>query len=225
MTTPSIKGKLIVVEGVDGSGKSTQIYLVKRWLEEINIKVYFTEWNSSELVRGATKKGKKNNSLTPTTFSLIHATDFADRWERQILPLLKAGYIVLADRYIFTAFARDASRGCNHDWLRNLYGFAMVPDITLYFKVPLEISLKRILDNRPKLKYYEAGMDLGLHPDITESFKLFQGMVSKEYEKLRDEYSIDLIDSTRPINVIQEEVRELIRSRIDLSLFKRKGVL
>src|SRR5690348_18485208 len=103
-----IPGKLIAVEGLDGSGKSTQVYLLKRWLELDGYKVFFTEWNSSAIVKNATKKGKKRQLLTPTTFSLIHSTDFADRYERQILPLLNAGYIVLADRYIFTAFARDA---------------------------------------------------------------------------------------------------------------------
>src|SRR5450756_2859567 len=107
----NFSGRLIAVEGLDGSGKSTQIYLLKRWLEAEGIKVYFSEWNSSELVKSATSKGKKRELLTPTTFSLIHATDFADRYERHLLPLLRAGYIVLCDRYIFTAFARDVVRG------------------------------------------------------------------------------------------------------------------
>ena len=110
---PPYPGRLIAVEGLDGSGKSTQIYLLKRWLEMKGLKVYFTEWNSSLLIKKATSKGKKRQLLTPTTFSLIHCTDFADRYERQILPLLKAGYLVLCDRYIYTAFARDAVRGCS----------------------------------------------------------------------------------------------------------------
>ena len=100
-------GRLIAVEGLDGSGKSTQIYLLKRWLEAEGVRVYFSEWNSSELVKSATSKGKKRELLSPTTFSLIHATDFADRYERHLLPLLRAGYVVLCDRYVFTAFARD----------------------------------------------------------------------------------------------------------------------
>ena len=142
-------GKLIAVEGLDGSGKSTQIYLVKRWLELEGYRVFFTEWNSSILVKKSTTKGKKRQLLTPTTFSLIHATDFADRYERQILPLLRAGYIVLADRYLFTALARDAVRGVDRDWVAELYSFAVLPDITFYFRVPLEISLNRILEGRP----------------------------------------------------------------------------
>src|SRR5512140_1158220 len=160
-----LPGKLIAVEGLDGSGKSTQLYLLKRWLELRGLKVYFTEWNSSLIVKQATKKGKKRQLLTPTTFSLIHCTDFADRYERQILPLLRAGYIVLADRYIFTALARDAVRGVDRGWIESLYNFAVHPDITFDFRVALEISLARILEGRPALKYHEAGLDMGWSTD------------------------------------------------------------
>ena len=152
----SLQGKLIAVEGLDGSGKSTQIYLVKKWLETEGVRVFFTEWNSSVVVKKATSKGKKRNLLTPTTFSLIHATDLADRFERQMLPLLQAGYIVLADRYAFTAYVRDVVRGCSPTWVRNLYSFAVRPEITFYFRVPLEVALGRIMSSRPNLKYFEA---------------------------------------------------------------------
>src|SRR2546428_9288336 len=151
-------GKLIAVEGLDGSGKSKQIYLLKRWMEMQSLKVFFTEWNSSVLVKDATKKGKKRQLLTPTTFCLVHCTDFADRYERQVLPLLRAGYIVLADRYLYTALARDSVRGVDRKWVEQLYSFAKPPDITFYFQVPLEVSLKRILEGRPALKYHEAGL-------------------------------------------------------------------
>ena len=127
-------GRLIAVEGLDGSGKSTQIYLLKRWLELQGLKVFFSEWNSSELVKNATSKGKKRELLSPTTFSLIHATDFADRYERQLVPLLRAGYIVLCDRYIFTAFGRDTVRGCPPEWVRGIYNFAAMPDLVFFFK-------------------------------------------------------------------------------------------
>src|SRR5208282_5504722 len=127
-------GRLIAVEGLDGSGKSTQIYLLQRWLELQGLRVYFSEWNSSELVKSATSKGKKRELLTPTTFSLIHATDFADRYERHLVPLLRAGYIVLCDRYVFTAFSRDVVRGCPPEWVRGNYSFAAAPDLTMFFK-------------------------------------------------------------------------------------------
>ena len=150
-------GRLIAVEGLDGSGKSTQIYLLKRWLEAEGIKVYFSEWNSSELVKSATSKGKKRELLTPTTFSLIHATDFADRYERHLLPLLRAGYIVLCDRYIFTAFARDVTRGCPPDWVRGLYNFAALPDLTFFFKADLEVSLQPHSGRPAEIEIFRGG--------------------------------------------------------------------
>ncbi len=216
-------GRLIAVEGLDGSGKSTQIYLVKRWLEMQQLKVFFTEWNSSVLVKEATRKGKKRQLLTPTTFSLVHATDFADRFERQILPLLRAGFIVLADRYMYTAFARDIVRGCDPDWVRNLYSFATVPDITFFFDTPLEVALNRILGGRPKLKYFEAGMDLGLSPDPYESFRLFQGRIYAEYKKMVQTEKFVVMNGMLPIEKQQTLVRKYIEPRLDLPSFRWRG--
>lgn len=215
-------GKLIAVEGLDGSGKSTQIYLVKRWLELQGSRVYFTEWNSSVLVKKATSKGKKRQLLTPTTFSLIHATDFADRYERQILPLLRAGFIVLADRYVYTALARDAVRGVDRDWVSELYSFAVAPDITFYFEVPLEVSLTRILEGRPELKYHEAGLDMGWSADPYESFRIFQGKILKEYSELKQKFAFTAIDATKEIHTQQAQVRNLISQQIDLATFRRQ---
>jgi len=218
-----IGGKLIAVEGLDGSGKSTQIYLLHQWLLGLDCKVFFSEWNSSSIVRGATKKGKKKQLLTPTTFSLIHATDFADRYERQILPMLKAGYIVLCDRYIYTSFARDGVRGCDPQWLRKLYGFAQKPDVTFYFRLPLETALSRILVGRAQLKYFEAGMDMGLSNDLYESFRLFQKLIMENYEQMADEFQFTTVDASRLIPVQQEIMRSFISSRIDLAKFKRRA--
>lgn len=224
MTTTNRKdnGILIAVEGLDGSGKSTQIRLLHDWLYGLRLRVHFSEWNSSNLVKGATRRGKKQQILTPTTFSLIHATDFADRYERQILPMLKGGYIVLCDRYIFTSFARDAVRGCNPAWLRKLYGFARIPDYTFYFRLPLETALGRILDGRPALKYFEAGMDIGLSTDIHESFRLFQSRVMEQYEMLADEFDFVKIDATRNVHDQQVGVREIIGEGIDMSRFRTR---
>jgi dTMP kinase len=218
--TPSYSGKLIAVEGLDGSGKSTQIYLVKRWLELHGYRVFFTQWNSSALVKRSTTRGKSQQLLTPTTFSLIHATDFADRYERQILPLLRAGYIVLADRYIYTAFARDVVRGVDQEWVSQLYSFAVHPDITFYFRVPLETSLNRILEGRPALKYHEAGMDMGWSTDPYESFRMFQGKILDVYEGLREQFKFTVIDATREIHDQQSEVRGIISERINLPTFR-----
>lgn len=218
-------GRLIAVEGLDGSGKSTQIYLLKRWLEAEGIKVYFSEWNSSELVKAATSKGKKRELLTPTTFSLIHATDFADRYERHLVPLLRAGYIVLCDRYIFTAFARDVTRGCPPDWVRGNYNFACLPDLTMFFKADLEVSLNRILEGRPKLKFFEAGMDLLLSADPYESFRIFQGRILDQYLAMSKEFNFHIVDANQPVEQQQIIVRKLVSDRIDLKKFKRKSPL
>jgi dTMP kinase len=212
-------GRLIAVEGLDGSGKSTQIYLLKRWLEMQGIKVFFSEWNSSELVKAATSKGKKRELLTPTTFSLIHATDFADRYERQLVPLLRAGYIVLCDRYIFTAYARDVVRGCLPEWVRGIYDFAALPDLTFFFKADLEVSLQRILDGRPQLKYFEAGMDLELSGDPYESFRIFQGRILEQYLAMAPEFSFITLDANQAIETQQSVVREILGSRLRLSDF------
>ncbi len=213
-------GKLIVVEGLDGSGKSTQAHLLRRWLEIGGYRVYFTEWNSSPLVKNVTRRGKKEQLLTPTTFSIIHGTEFADRFERQILPMLHAGYLVLADRYIFTAFARDAVRGVDRDWVRNLYRFAVRPDLTFFFNVPLEVALGRILEGRPKLKYYEAGMDMGYDDDIYQSFRIFQGNVYEEYLKMAKEYGFIEINATRSPEEQQKEIRLIVQKRVNLPRFK-----
>ena len=215
-------GRLIAVEGLDGSGKSTQIHLLEKWLQVQGLKVFFSEWNSSELVKSATSKGKNRHLLTPTTFSLIHATDFADRYERQLLPLLRGGYIVLCDRYIFTAYVRDTVRGCSPGWVRGLYDFAALPDLTFFFKADLEVSLGRILDGRPELKYFEAGMDLGLSRDTYESFRIFQGRMLEKYRTLVDEFRFITVDANHPIEVQQSSVRETVASRLDLSAFARE---
>lgn len=217
-----IEGKLIAVEGLDGSGKSTQLYLLKRWLEMQDLKVFFTEWNSSVIVKNITSKAKKLQLLTPTTFSLIHCTDFADRYERQVLPLLRAGYIVLCDRYVYTALARDSVRGCDPDWVTRLYSFAIQPDITFFFKTPLKVALSRILDGRPKLKYHEAGMDLNLSPDIYESFKIFQSRILERYLAMTKPYGFTVIDASRSIEEQQKEVRRIVGQKIDLPAFKWK---
>jgi dTMP kinase len=205
------RGKLIVVEGIDGSGKSTQIDLLVKWLTAQGRTVYFSEWNSSELVKSTTRLAKKEKLFTPTTFSLLQATDFADRWENHMLPLLKAGAIVLADRYAFTAFARDVARGVDRQWVRNLYSFAPQPAIALYFRVPLEVAISRILSARAKIKFYEAGMDLDLAEDKRESFRLFQKRIMEEYDRMSEEFNFTVINGTLPIHEQQKQVRMLVR--------------
>jgi len=214
LTPNRFKGKLIVVEGIDGSGKSTQLSLLAQWLRSQGLAVAFSEWNSSPLVRDTTRRGKKKQMFTPTTFSLIHATDFADRQERYIMPMLKAGAIVCADRFAYTAFARDVVRGVSPKWVRNVYRFAIQPNLAFYFRVPLEVALGRILGGRDSIKYYEAGMDLNLSRRIEESFRLFQGRILEEYDAMTQEMGFHVIDATGSIEDQQAQMREIVMRKL-----------
>ncbi len=211
----SYPGRLFVVEGIDGSGKSTQLSLLHKWLESKGYGVVFSEWNSSPLVKDTTKLGKKKKLLTPATFSLIHATDFADRTERSILPLLKAGAVVLCDRYIYTAFARDVARGMDREWVRDLYGFAVKPTVAFYFRVPLETAIGRLVGARDGFKYYEAGLDLGLSADAEDSFRMFQGRIIEEYEKMMPEFGLTIVDATLPVEAQQAQVRKIVQAHLE----------
>ena len=211
---PLAPGRLFIVEGVDGSGKSTQLTLLAQWLRSEGYPVVFSEWNSSPIVRATTSRGKKRHRLTLLTFSLIHATDFSDRVEREIVPSLKAGAIVLADRYVYTAFARDVARGVDPAWVRSLYRFAPVPTRAFYFRLPLEVALHRILSGRPKLKWYESGMDLGLNHDVLESYRLFQGRILAAYEDLVTEFGLNVTDATQAVEVQQRQLRASIRPHL-----------
>lgn len=228
-------GRLFIVEGIDGSGKSTQIALLQKWLEAEGYVAFFSEWNSSPLVREVTRRGKKKRMLTPMTFSLIHATDFADRTEHHIIPPLKSGALVLADRYIYTAFARDVARGVDPRWVRGLYQFAVKPTLGFYFRISLDEAMKRILGGREAIKYYEAGMDLRISDDIEESFRIFQGRIIDEYEKMVSEFGLVVIDASQSIEEQQAQMREIvlealagtkktrIRKWLDLTTMVRKG--
>jgi len=213
-TTESYPSRLIVVEGLDGSGKSTQIDLLHGWLEDQGAEVIITRWNESSLTKRAVKKGKKRKRFGALSFCLIHATDFAHRYETVILPALRAGKIVLADRYVYTAFARDVARGIDPGAVRRLYSYVVKPDLTLYFRVPIDVALQRLLRKRPNkgVSYYEAGMDLGLTEDPVESYRLFQHDVQRQYDRMVEEYGLKVIDAQRPIEVQRDEVLDHVLS-------------
>lgn len=210
----SYPGKLFVVEGTDGSGKSTQLALLHQWLKSEGYPVFFSEWNSSPLVKDTTRRAKKRRLFTPTTFSLIHATDFADRTERDIIPPLRAGAVVLADRYIYTAFARDVARGCDRAWVRELYRFAVKPTVAFFFRAPLDVAIDRIVSGRPELKFYEAGLDMYWSDDPEESFKIFQGRILSEYDRMVEEFGLTQIDATRSIEIQQREMRRIVMKHL-----------
>lgn len=212
------EGTLVCVEGIDGSGKSTQLALLRDWLKDSGKDVIFTEWNSSELISQTTKLAKKKNMLSPRTFSLLHAVDFADRLKQIIAPALKAGFIVLADRYAYTAFARDVARGVDTHWVREVYDFAIKPDLAVYFDIDPLTSLERICSNRAP-KFYEAGMDMKLSNDPYESYVIFQSKVIEEYNKMLNEFEIVKLDAKDTIHKKQVEIRKLLKQ-----ILKEKGV-
>ncbi len=208
------QGILVCVEGIDGSGKSTQIELLHSYLKQKGVDVILTQWNSSSLISNTTKKAKKKNMLSGRTFSLLHAVDFADRLEGTIKPALKAGFVVLADRYVYTAFARDVARQVDSTWVRNMYGFAIKPDLTFYFDVSPKVSLNRICSNREP-KFYEAGMDMKLSNNPYKSYIKFQTKIVEEYKKMVDEYGLIEIDATKSIHekqlFLRQKVKEVLK--------------
>ncbi|MBB5255076.1 dTMP kinase [Sulfurisphaera ohwakuensis] len=210
------KGVLIAFEGIDGSGKSSQATLLKDWIE-LKRDVYLTEWNSSDWIHDIIKEAKKKDLLTPLTFSLIHATDFSDRYERYILPMLKSGFIVISDRYIYTAYARDSVRGVDIDWVKKLYSFAIKPDITFYIRVSPDIALQRIKKSKRKIKPQEAGADIfpGLSPE--EGFLKYQGLITEIYDKLVKDENFIVIDGTKTPKEIQIQIRKFVGELIDNS--------
>jgi dTMP kinase len=213
-----LPGRLFIVEGIDGSGKSTQIDLLHKWLVSEGYLVVFTEWNSSRIVRRTTNRGKRRRLFTPLTFSLIHAADFSNRVHEQILPALRAGAVVLADRYVYTAFSRDASRGVSPAWLRRLYSFAPPPNLAFYFDLPLQEAIRRIEIGRDEIKFYEAGRDLELSDNPSESFRLFQGMIRENYLRIVDECGLVRMDATDTLVNQQQRMRELVTPHLDGAL-------
>ena len=208
------KGILIAFEGPDGAGKSEQIELLRDFLDDHDVEYSTTKWNSSPFIGPAMKKLKKQRQFTPLTYSLAHATDFADRYQRTIEPNLKIGRVVIADRYIYTAFARDVARGNNISWVKGLYSYATAPDVTFYLRVTIDEALARVKAGREP-KFYEAGMDLGLSPDLERSFTLFQSRIIAQYERLAKEYNFFTIDGSKSqkeiAKVVEKEVKRLCK--------------
>lgn len=204
-----LAGRLIVVEGADGSGRSTQIAMLMRWLEGAGHATVQVGLKRSTLVSEELDQAKKGNILSRSTLSLFYATDFADQLENSILPALKAGFIVLADRYIYTLMARDLVRGMNAKWLENLYGIALVPDAVFYLKVSPEILVQRNFAKDFALDYWESGMDLGLSRDMFDSFIKYQGLMAAQFEKLQANYGFGIIDGDRAPDEINAELQQM----------------
>ena len=202
-------GKIIAIEGTDGVGRSTQITMLREWLEVQGYGVIETGWTRSELMQPTIELAKASNTLNKLTFVLLYATDFADRLEKEIIPALKAGFIVLSDRYIYTAMARAGVRGVDKLWIRNLYGFAIAPHLIFYLKIDEKSLIKRVLQARG-MDYWESGMDLKLGDDIYESFRAYQRSLLREYSSMAEEYNFRVLDARRKVEVIQDELRRQI---------------
>lgn len=201
------KGLLIVIEGTDGSGKSTQIEKLRRWIEDKSYGCMVSEWKTSRLIANVIDDAKDRNLLNATTFSLLYAADFADRLENTIIPALESGFVVLLDRYTYTAFARDVVRGLDMDWVKKLYDYAPKPDLVFYLDMPIDILLKRVIGTTG-LDYWESGRDIGLSTDFYESFKIYQTKCLEEYNKMKGEYNFVCIDGTLPREDIHNKMIE-----------------
>jgi dTMP kinase len=202
-------GKLIAIEGTDGVGRSTQTQLLREWLEVKGYGVVETGWTRSPLMQPTIEIAKSSNTLNKLTFVLLYATDFADRLEKEIIPALKAGFVVLSDRYIFSALARAGVRGVDRQWLRNLYGFGIAPHMVFYLNIDVKTLIGRVLESRG-MDYWESGMDLKHGDDIYDSFRAYQNRLLREYASMADEFNFRVVDARRSIDRIQDELRKQV---------------
>jgi dTMP kinase len=205
-----LAGKLIVVEGADGSGRSSQIEMLVEWLEGSGHATVQVGLKRSTLVSEELERAQEGNILSRTTLSLFYATDFADQLENIILPALKAGCIVLADRYIYTLMARDMVRGMDEAWLKNLYGMALEPDAVFYLNVSPEELVQRTFAKNAALDYWESGMDQGLSRDMFDSFMKYQTAMQTAFRRLQGSYDFTIVDGMRPVRVINAELQKKI---------------
>ncbi len=216
-TKHGYEGLLVVIEGTDGSGKSTQLELLKKSIQAKSYGVMVSEWKTSRLIAGVIDDAKERNLLNATTYSLLYAADFADRLENQIIPALESGFIVLLDRYYYTALARDVVRGQNIEWVKNLYDYAPEPDLIFYLDMPVDVLLKRIIGTTG-LNYYESGRDVGFSTDFYKSFEIYQNKCLQQYEKMKAEYNFISIDGTKSIeeihSIMNKEVQRILDSGV-----------
>lgn len=219
----SIPGHLIVIEGADGVGRSTHIELLQGWLEGHGFAVSTTGLTRSALTSKGIEDAKEGHNFDRTTMSLFYATDLADRIENEIVPALRSGFVVLADRYVFTTIARGAARGLDRDWLAELYGFALVPERVFFLRLDPDELIRRTLRRGGELDYWESGRDIGLAPDLYSSFRRYQALILKEFDRMSERYSFTSVDAAREIEDVQTELRRELATMLDPSLFAPMG--
>jgi dTMP kinase len=206
----NLKGKLIVIEGTDGVGRTTQVERLRNWLEVQGHGVVETGWTRSELMSNLIMLATEGNTLTRDTFGLLYATDMADRLENQIIPALRSGFIVLSDRYVYTAFARHTVRGGSREWIQSVYGYALLPDIVLYLQTDVQSLVRRVIISKG-MDYWESGMDMHLGADLYDSFSVYQERLISEYEAMAKEFKFETVPTAgRSIDEIQQDLRERI---------------
>jgi len=204
-----LKGKLIAIEGTDGVGRTTHLEMLQEWLEVQGYGVMTTGWTRSNLMSKTIEVAKAGNILDRWSLSLLYATDFADRLEHQIIPALRSGFVVLADRYIYTAFARDFVRSADRTWIRNVLGFALIPDLVCYLRIDVETLALRVIETTG-MNYWESGMDLRLGGDLYDSFKKYQSLLIGEFDKMALEFRFNVVDARKSPEEIQDELRGYI---------------
>ena len=214
--TTKLQGKLIVLEGADGSGRSTQIEMLKAWLENLGFATVSVGLKRSMLVAEELEAAQQGNILSHTTRSLFYATDFADQLENQIIPALRAGFIVIADRYIYTLMARDIVRGAERAWVKSLYSIALVPDAVFYLRVSPQQLVERNFKKNATLNYWESGMDIGLSRDMFESFIKYQRLIQAEFRNMQTEYGFGVINGNRSGRAIAGELRAKVQAIIEM---------
>jgi dTMP kinase len=217
ISDPRLGGRLFVVEGADGSGRSTQIALLSQWLEGQGFAVRQMGLRRSELVAEELEDAKQGNVLTHTTMSLFYATDFFDQQVKDLVPALRAGLIVLADRYVYTLMARDIVRGADCEWTRNLYSPAIIPDAVFYFRVSARQLVERNFLKNTTLDYWESGMDLGLSRDMFDSFVKYQRLLAAQFGELQREFGFEVINANRRVELIQNDLRQRIGALLGIS--------
>ncbi|MCE9625037.1 MAG: thymidylate kinase [Deltaproteobacteria bacterium] len=211
LKTSDLKGKLIAIEGTDGVGRSTQIELLEDWLQVQGFGVVVTGWTRSNLAGAAIEMAKGGNMIDRMTLGLLYATDFADRLENQILPALRSGFVVIADRYIYNAFARDSARDPDSSWIKEVYGFAPVPDLVCYLRLDVDNHIPRVIESGG-MNYWESGMDLHLADNIFDSFKKYQKTLIQSYDDMVMTYGFEVIDARRSVAEIQQDLQAHIEN-------------
>ena len=212
----TLAGRLIVIEGADGSGRSTQMELLKDFLEGKGHATANVGLRRSTLVSEELQEAKQGNVLGEITRSLFYATDFADQLENRIIPALKAGFIVLADRYTYTLMARDIVRGANPLWVRSLYGIALIPHMVIYLRVSPAQLVERSFRKNSTLDYWEAGMDLGLTRDSFDSFIRYQRLIQKEFNLMQQEYGFHVVNGNRSVRSVANQIRTIVETVLEL---------